>query len=107
LTTIPAPLFGHVGDGNFHVVFAIDPDDPNELREVERLNRRIVAFALELCGTCTGEHGIGLGKLAALREERCEAVSVMSNIKWALDPLGIMNPGKVLDLKYTRLRNCP
>lgn len=95
-TSIPAPLFGHIGDGNFHVVFSIDPDNPAELQEVEDLSRRIVAHALELDGTCTGEHGIGLGKIDALEEEHGESIAVMRSIKNALDPLGIMNPGKVL-----------
>jgi D-lactate dehydrogenase (cytochrome) len=95
-TTIPAPVFGHVGDGNFHVVFAIERDNQNELAEVERLNDRIVALALERGGTATGEHGIGIGKLDALEQEHGDAIHVMRTIKQALDPLGILNPGKVL-----------
>jgi len=95
-TQVPAPLFGHVGDGNFHVVFAIDPDSPAELEEVRALDRRIVAYALARGGTSTGEHGIGLGKLDALLDEHAEAVAVMSAIKKALDPDNILNPGKVL-----------
>ena len=95
-TTIPAPVFGHVGDGNFHVVFAIERDNQKELAEVERLNDRIVSLALERGGTATGEHGIGIGKLDALEQEHGDAIHVMRAIKEALDPLGILNPGKVL-----------
>ena len=95
-TRIPAPLFGHVGDGNFHVVFSIDPHSVEELAEVQRMSDEIVAHALALDGTCTGEHGIGLGKRDALRREFGPAVEAMRAIKAALDPRGIMNPGKVL-----------
>ena len=95
-TRIPAPLFGHVGDGNFHVVFSIDPNSAEELAEVQRLSEEIITHALALDGTCTGEHGIGLGKRAALRREFGPAVEAMRAIKSALDPRGIMNPGKVL-----------
>ena len=95
-TRIPAPLFGHVGDGNFHVVFSIDPNSAEQLTEVQRLSDEIITHALALDGTCTGEHGIGLGKRAALRREFGRAVDAMRSIKSALDPLGIMNPGKVL-----------
>lgn len=94
-TTIPAPLFGHVGDGNFHVVFLIRPGDDKELAEVQGINRQIVAKALELEGTCTGEHGVGLGKIDMLRDEFGAAVDVMRAIKQAWDPHGIMNPGKI------------
>lgn len=95
-THVPSPLFGHVGDGNFHVVFLIDPDSDAELREVERLNQLIISVALDLGGTCTGEHGIGLGKIDALRQEHGDGIVVMAAIKRALDPQNIMNPGKVL-----------
>ena len=95
-TKIPAPLFGHVGDGNYHVVFAIEPGNASELAEVQNLNDRIVTIALERGGTASGEHGIGLGKLDALRREHGDAVDVMRAIKDALDPMGILNPGKVL-----------
>lgn len=93
-----APLFGHVGDGNFHVVFLIDPDRPEELAEAREFGERIVEFALKMGGTCTGEHGIGMGKLAALEQEHGEGVKVMRSIKKALDPLNIMNPGKVVEI---------
>lgn len=93
---IPAPLFGHVGDGNFHIVFSIDPNSAEELAEVQRLSDELITHALALDGTCSGEHGIGLGKREALRREFGPAVDVMRAIKAALDPHDIMNPGKVL-----------
>jgi D-lactate dehydrogenase (cytochrome) len=91
-----APLVGHVGDGNFHLVFLINPDDEKELAEAKRLNQRLVERALAMNGTCTGEHGIGLGKRQYMRAEHGDAVDVMRAVKTALDPLGIMNPGKIL-----------
>jgi D-lactate dehydrogenase (cytochrome) len=91
-----APIVGHVGDGNFHVAFVIDPDDPAEMAEARRINDRMVMRALALGGTCTGEHGIGYGKLDFLTAEHGEAVDVMRQLKIALDPQNIMNPGKVL-----------
>jgi D-lactate dehydrogenase (cytochrome) len=93
---IPAPLMGHVGDGNFHVCFIVDPNKPEEIATAERLHDRMVERALAVGGTCTGEHGIGLGKREHLRHEAGEgAVGVMRAIKHTLDPAGIMNPGKV------------
>lgn len=91
-----APLVGHVGDGNFHLVFLIEPDNEKELSEAKRLNQRLVERALAMDGTCTGEHGIGLGKRQYMRAEHGDAVDVMRAVKTALDPLGIMNPGKIL-----------
>ena len=93
-----APLVGHVGDGNFHLGFLIDRNDPKEMAEAERLNERLVMRALAMDGTCTGEHGIGLGKMKFLVAEHGEAVSVMRAVKKALDPLAIMNPGKIFSL---------
>jgi D-lactate dehydrogenase (cytochrome) len=93
-----APLVGHVGDGNFHLGFLINRDDPKELAEAERLNERLVHRALAMDGTCTGEHGIGLGKMKFLTAEHGEAVGVMRQIKKALDPKNIMNPGKIFTL---------
>jgi D-lactate dehydrogenase (cytochrome) len=93
-----APLVGHVGDGNFHLGFLIDRNNPAEIAEAERLNDRLVMRALALDGTCTGEHGIGLGKMKFLTAEHGEAVSVMREIKRALDPLNILNPGKIFTL---------
>ena len=91
-----APVFGHVGDGNFHVVILFDPDSDTQLQEARRLGELIIDHALALGGTCTGEHGIGVGKIDALRRESGDAVDVMADIKTALDPHGILNPGKVL-----------
>ena len=95
-TEIPSTLFGHIGDGNFHVVFLIEPGNQQEQAEVAAVHRRIVERALATGGTCTGEHGIGLGKIEALKQEAGTAHEVMWAIKRALDPLGLMNPGKVL-----------
>ncbi len=94
--SMPITLFGHVGDGNFHLVILIDPDDPDDLAEAKRLNERVVMRALAMDGTCTGEHGIGIGKMDFLVAEHGEAVSVMRTIKQALDPDNILNPGKMV-----------
>jgi D-lactate dehydrogenase (cytochrome) len=91
-----APLVGHVGDGNFHLVFLVDPENPDELREAQRLNDRLVERALAMDGTCTGEHGVGLGKRKYLAAEHGEAVDTMRAIKSALDPTNLFNPGKIL-----------
>lgn len=91
-----APIVGHVGDGNFHLTMMIDPDDPTYLPRAEALNDRMVARALALGGTCTGEHGVGMGKIKFLYEEHGEAMSLMRSIKKALDPDNIMNPGKII-----------
>jgi D-lactate dehydrogenase (cytochrome) len=93
---IPSALAGHVGDGNFHLIFMIDPQCPEEIAEASRLNDRMVNRALEMEGTCTGEHGIGYGKMDFLAAEHGEAISVMRSIKQALDPGDIMNPGKII-----------
>ena len=90
-----APLVGHVGDGNFHLGFVIKREEKHELEEAERLNDRLVMRAIAMDGTCTGEHGIGLGKMKFLTAEHGEGVSVMRSIKKALDPKNIMNPGKI------------
>jgi D-lactate dehydrogenase (cytochrome) len=91
-----APLVGHVGDGNFHLTFIIDPNNPSELEEAERLHDRLVLRALALDGTCTGEHGVGIGKRRFLEAEHGKALTAMQAIKQALDPGNIMNPGKIL-----------
>ena len=91
-----APIVGHVGDGNFHLSFIIDPDDPEEMKRTEALNERMVTRALAMKGTCTGEHGIGTGKMHFLQAEHGEAVGVMRQLKRALDPDNIMNPGKIV-----------
>ncbi|MEE3634400.1 FAD-linked oxidase C-terminal domain-containing protein [Pseudomonas sp. AL 58] len=93
---LPAPIFGHVGDGNFHVCLLLDPNNPAELAEAERLNHAIVHRALAAGGTCTGEHGVGLHKIDFLVEEHGQvAIDTMRAIKQALDPLNQMNPGKI------------
>ena len=93
---IPYFLLGHVGDGNFHFGYLINPDDPEERATAEQLNEWLVARALRLGGTCTGEHGIGLHKMDFLRAEAGDAaVDMMRAIKQALDPHNIMNPGKI------------
>lgn len=92
-----APIVGHVGDGNFHTVILVDPDDADEIVRAEALNRRIVERALAMDGTCTGEHGIGFGKQDFLvAEHGREAVDAMRALKLALDPQNLMNPGKVV-----------
>ena len=94
---IIGPIVGHVGDGNFHVIIVVNPEDSDEMHRVESFNERLIARALSMDGTCTGEHGIGVGKIPYLvRELGPDAVSVMSAIKNAIDPNGLMNPGKVL-----------
>ena len=91
------PIIGHVGDGNFHVVMAVDPEDTPNVERCEALHARLVDRALAMGGTCTGEHGIGTGKRAYLRRELGGgAVDVMAKLKRALDPNDIMNPGKVI-----------
>jgi len=91
-----APLVGHVGDGNFHLVFLIDPDDPGEMATAQRVNDRMIERALAMGGTCTGEHGVGYGKIHCLEAEHGAAVETMRVIKRALDPDNRMNPCKVL-----------
>jgi D-lactate dehydrogenase (cytochrome) len=95
---LTAPIVGHVGDGNFHVLMIFDPDAADERSRAEALSERIVEIALSMEGSCTGEHGIGIGKKAHLLTEHGAAVEVMRQIKRALDPDGIMNPEKVIDL---------
>jgi D-lactate dehydrogenase (cytochrome) len=89
-------IVGHVGDGNFHVAFLLDPDDAASIEQAEALNRRVVEDALARGGTCTGEHGIGYGKLAYLELEHGDLIPLMRGIKELFDPNGIMNPGKVV-----------
>ena len=95
-TDIVAPIVGHVGDGNFHLVLIIDPDDPHDMSRAKGLIERLNMRAIAMGGTCTGEHGIGLGKMDFLVAEHGEAVSLMRSIKLAFDPANIMNPGKML-----------
>nr|WP_299907841.1 FAD-linked oxidase C-terminal domain-containing protein [Sphingomonas bacterium] len=96
--SVPATILGHVGDGNFHVVFSLDPNSREELEEVEAINGKLVRRALAMDGTCTGEHGIGLGKQDWLVEELGDAVDIMRAIKRALDPKDLFNPGKIFSL---------
>ena len=96
---LPAPIVGHVGDGNFHVALLIDPNKPEELEEAERINQRIVARAIAMDGTCTGEHGVGLHKMDFLvAEHGNDAIDLMRSVKQALDPKHILNPGKIFHL---------
>jgi D-lactate dehydrogenase (cytochrome) len=95
--SIPIALFGHVGDGNFHLVVLVDPDNPKEMDEAAWISSRVVERAIAMEGTCTGEHGIGLGKRKYLAKEHGDvAVDVMRALKQALDPQQLLNPGKIL-----------
>jgi D-lactate dehydrogenase (cytochrome) len=91
-----APIVGHVGDGNFHLSVLVDTNDPAEMRAASKLIRRLAERAIAMDGTCTGEHGIGQGKMHYLAAELGTAVDVMRAIKSALDPQNIMNPGKIV-----------
>jgi D-lactate dehydrogenase (cytochrome) len=91
-----APILGHVGDGNFHVFFIMRPDDGDSMAKARAINEAMIDHALSVGGTCTGEHGIGIGKrYAMVREHGIESVAVMRRIKQALDPHGLLNPSKV------------
>jgi D-lactate dehydrogenase (cytochrome) len=94
--SVPVALVGHVGDGNFHLAFLLDPNKPDEYAEASRINDRMVERAIAMDGTCTGEHGVGYGKIDFLIAEHGEAVAVMRTLKRALDPDNIMNPGKIV-----------
>jgi D-lactate dehydrogenase (cytochrome) len=92
---LSAPIVGHVGDGNFHTVILVPPE-PDGLERAWALDRKIVARALSLGGSCSGEHGVGIGKREFLEQEHGpEALAVMRSVKGALDPKGILNPGKI------------
>ena len=93
-----APILGHVGDGNYHTLFLTDPNKPEELMKAKELTHRMNIRALELGGTVTGEHGIGMGKMKYMTAEHGDGWSVMADIKRALDPQNIMNPGKVVQV---------
>lgn len=90
-----AAIFGHVGDGNFHSVLTFDPKNKEDIIIVEEINRQIVSYALANGGTCTGEHGIGIGKRKYLQEEHDTILPIMKTIKFSLDPNNILNPGKI------------
>ncbi|MBL3561655.1 FAD-binding oxidoreductase [Rhodovulum sulfidophilum] len=94
--SIPGPILGHVGDGNFHAILLVEPDNAAELAEAKALAHRMVERALRMGGTVTGEHGIGMGKLDYMEEEHGAAWDVMGQIKRALDPMTLMNPGKMV-----------
>jgi D-lactate dehydrogenase (cytochrome) len=92
---LDAAIVAHAGDGNYHVLFMLDPDNPRELEAADRLNAEIVDWALDRGGTCTGEHGIGIGKIAYLEREHGDLVPYFRGLKRLFDPNGILNPGKV------------
>jgi D-lactate dehydrogenase (cytochrome) len=92
-------IVGHVGDGNYHVLMMIDMNDQEEVDRAEQLNEQIVLYALERGGTCTGEHGVGVGKQKYQQKEHGDALLVMEKIKQALDPHNLLNPNKILNRK--------
>jgi len=95
----PVPLLGHIGDGNFHLMFLIDPAKPEQTELAKQFNQRLVERALKMEGTCTGEHGIGMGKMGSMRMELGDDVmDIMRDIKHVFDPDDLMNPGKVVPL---------
>jgi D-lactate dehydrogenase (cytochrome) len=100
--SFPVCLVGHAGDGNFHMMYLLDPESRAELDEARTLNERMVARALAMGGTCTGEHGVGYGKMKYLEAEHGEGLDVMRAIKRALDPDNRMNPGKVVAIDDSR-----
>jgi len=96
--SMPIVMLGHVGDGNFHLAILPHPDKPEDVEEAEDFNHRLVRRALAMDGTCSGEHGIGMGKIEFLAEENPVGVEVMKQLKNTLDPDNLMNPGKVIKL---------
>jgi D-lactate dehydrogenase (cytochrome) len=96
-SSLVAPMVGHVGDGNFHMMMLVDPNSPDDHAEAERLNERLVQRALAMGGTITGEHGVGIGKQKYMKSQHgTGALALMRAIKGALDPDNLMNPGKML-----------
>ena len=91
-------MVGHVGDGNFHVQLVFDRTDDGDLEKVHGILKRLAARALAMEGTCTGEHGVGVGKKKYLDQEHGPALNVMRTIKRAIDPDNIMNPGKIIEV---------
>ena len=89
-------IVGHAGDGNYHVGLMIDPDDPDEVKRSDEFVEILVDDALARGGTCTGEHGVGAGKLGPLAREHGDLLTLMRGVKEVFDPLGILNPGKVV-----------
>jgi D-lactate dehydrogenase (cytochrome) len=105
-TNLKAPLVGHVGDGNFHLILLVDRSRPEEVLEAERVNDNLVKRAIAMGGTCTGEHGIGSGKKQYLPlEHGKEGVGLMYLLKQTIDPMNIMNPGKIFPDSLERLQN--
>jgi D-lactate dehydrogenase (cytochrome) len=95
--SLPCPILGHVGDGNFHCIIIADPSNPAEMEEAEHLNHHVMRRALAMDGTCTGEHGVGMHKISLLHEEFGDSgVQLMRKLKTAWDPLNILNPGKIV-----------
>jgi len=96
----PVPLLGHIGDGNFHLMLMVDPDKPEQTELAKAFNKRLVERALKMEGTCTGEHGVGMGKMDSMRMELGDdMMDLMRDIKKVFDPEGLMNPGKVVPLE--------
>jgi len=96
----PVPLLGHIGDGNFHLMLMVDPHKPEQTELAKEFNKRLVERALKMEGTCTGEHGVGLGKMGSMRMELGDdMMDLMRDIKKVFDPEGLMNPGKVVPLE--------
>jgi len=91
-----APIVGHVGDGNFHLVILVDPENGDEVARAAALNNKVVGRALAADGTCSGEHGVGHGKIGFMAAEHGDALAVMRSLKLALDPHNLMNPGKIV-----------
>ena len=93
-----APLVGHVGDGNFHLLILIDPESDDELKRAKELAHNVCRRALASGGTVTGEHGVGTGKMRYMEEEHGAAYAVMAQLKKSLDPNNLMNPGKLVQI---------
>jgi len=101
LSPLPNTLLSHAGDGNFHAIILFDPTNKEEVAEALALSNEMVHLSLSMEGTCTGEHGIGIGKMKYLEKELGpEAMTMMGTIKRALDPSNLMNPGKVIPEKF-------
>ena len=92
-----APMVGHVGDGNFHVAIMYDPNEKKDYEKIRNFSNKLIDKALELEGTVTGEHGIGINKKEYLKKEHPDNMPLMQNIKKTIDPQNIMNPGKIFD----------
>lgn len=98
-------IVGHVGDGNYHVILMVDPEDPHDVQKAEAVNQCLVEDALNRGGTCTGEHGVGVGKMKYLEREFGPALDVMATMKQTLDPHNILNPGKKIPIHKHALKN--